>query len=1173
MAKKKRAQRINGEGASAAPRRWKRKIGRRLFLLVLLAVGVVAVAPAIVARTSLRNQLLGVALSAPGWRIESQGANLGWSGKQSLTGVTLVDPAGQSLLTAESISCDRSLLGLAANWRDLGKVRIARPTAYIVTRPGGSNVEDLLATMETSGGDPENKQLPREEKNGFSVQVEVIEGTVHGVDSTTQGAWLLTEANLVAHLDTPSHGALDITGSVNLATAREGTAGNAKFQFQSRAATGHQLDLFLKGFPLEPLEPWLVRALPGAQLKGRLTIDAPQIRWTSDPQRGLQVHTAGRMEIQQLEFSADAILRERVVLQHLQAPWRLMVANNTIAVEQLSLDAGWSNFSARGSLTFDELFALCEKQLPQSQWTLAGEVALDQLTKMLPRTLKLREGVRIDRGVLSLELDSQRAENGFAWSATASLRDVAGSNRGRVIRWQQPIETALALVDSPQGAHIEQWSLTAPFAEAQFATGREEVSGNFQIDLDQFSQDLGQFIQLKPWHLGGSGSGQLSFLRPAVGEFSAHADLELQDLQVIHKEKKLWSDPKLQVVVRAAGTGADLEFHQLSTATIKVRGKDDAFDLQLLQPVNLAEARPSWLVKVEGKGPLAPGVDWLRPWLPNIALELAGEANVQAKLRLAADAVHVIESQGSVVGLRVRSRAFEIDEPNFHFSGDCRWDATADSLESKELQMIGSALAFRARDLGFSMLSAGIPAAKGQVAFRANLERMAAAARLVSGDSSTWLRGTVEGQLQLAPGDGALQAVFSATAAELQLLRADASSTAPEVLWTDPQLQVSGKAIYAIADDRARVEKLEFRGQTLQLTSAATIEQMCTLPRLQANGQLQYDAQELATLLTTYLGSNVRLVGNRHMRFQIAGLLSEVDPQGAPLDWLQRWQMSADAGWLSASVYGLPVGAGKLEGTFQQGQLQFAPLEVAVGNGWLTAHPLLTFGHRSQQLQLSAGPLLRRVQILPQVSQAMLKYIAPVVANATHTEGEFSVHLADSRVPLANPQEAQVAGQLAVHRLSVAPGPMLQELATAVERLKTLSNSKQLFSAVTATRSVKGLTINDRNIDFQVVQGRVYHRNLEFIIDDVPIRSQGSVGFDQSLALVFEIPIQEKWLGKYSRSLAGQTLRIPVNGSLDQWDFDLRAVADLSQRLVKDAASQAIGDEVNRQIEKLFRSR
>ena len=117
--------------------------------------------------------------------------------------------------------------------------------------------------------------------------------------------------------------------------------------------------------------------------------------------------------------------------------------------------------------------------------------------------------------------------------------------------------------------------------------------------------------------------------------------------------------------------------------------------------------------------------------------------------------------------------------------------------------------------------------------------------------------------------------------------------------------------------------------------------------------------------------------------------------------------------------------------------------------------------------------------------------------------------------------------------------------------------------------------MTDQQIEFQVADGRVYHRNLEFIVDDVPVRSQGSVGFDQTLALMIEVPIMEKWVEKERllRSLAGEKIQIPVQGTFQQPRIDERAVANLSQKLLQGVANEAIGGELNRALDKLFKGR
>jgi translocation and assembly module TamB len=144
-----------------------------------------------------------------------------------------------------------------------------------------------------------------------------------------------------------------------------------------------------------------------------------------------------------------------------------------------------------------------------------------------------------------------------------------------------------------------------------------------------------------------------------------------------------------------------------------------------------------------------------------------------------------------------------------------------------------------------------------------------------------------------------------------------------------------------------------------------------------------------------------------------------------------------------------------------------------------------------------------------------------------------------------------------------------------VKQIEALSEKKQLLQAVGSPGNSSLLSIDNRQIDFQVADGRVYHRNLEFLVDGVLVQSQGSVGFDQTLSLLIEIPIQDKWIEKKRalRTLAGQSIRIPMQGTFQQPRIDERAVADLSRQLLQGVATEAIGGEINRALDKLFKRR
>ncbi|MCA9229824.1 MAG: hypothetical protein KDA57_04175 [Planctomycetales bacterium] len=1156
-----------------APRRAK----RRLLLFLLLIVALVGAAPTIVANTPLRNLLLARAVSAPGWQIKTEHAAFAWTGEQMLAGVSILDSAGQTLVTAEAISLERSLFALATNQSSLGKLRIVRPALNMVTRADGSNLEDFLAALDADTTAKED-QNASSAKNAPNISVEIVSGIVQGYDQPSQQQWRIDEANLLVGLGSATAGGIALSGNMNLSSAQGGAPGRVQVRFQQIAEHQSQLDLLAETLPLAPLEPFLSRTLPGCRVAGTVSSNA-HIRWTRSLQGELVVQTSGRLDAHQFDLTADALQGDRLTCQTVSAPWEVSFAGDEITVGQLAVDAGWARLQVNGSVTLAELESLSMTSLPKRGLNLAGELQLDRLAVMVPRTLQLREGVQVDSGTMEFHAESKPSDQGLRWSASAKVRDVVGTDGRRAIRWEQPIEAQVELADSDQGPQVKQFLLNSPFAGADLKTAANEVSGDFQLDLGRLSQELGQFVDLDAWQFAGSGAGKLALTRGTGNHFEASAEIHLTDLKVAHESRQIWAEPQLLVHLDASGQEADLQPQRLAAGTIKLRGPRDNLDLELLQEVDLTAVEKDWRLQVQGNGPLDSWADRLRPWTNSVPAEVAGQAQLKAKLNLAAGKVHLLESEGSITGLRVRDAAIAIDEPQLQFAGDCRWDSAANSLSSRELQLVSSSLAFRSRNLSVELGPSSVPTTKGDVAFRANLERLASAVGMVGPPDSIWPRGTTAGNLQLSSNAQRLEANFSATADQLQVVRNAGPDVAPqrrpEVIWAEPQLEASGKANYTIAADRLQLQDLQVTGQTVRFNTTATLDKLTDEGTLQAGGTLEYQEAALDQLLASYLGPEVRVRGDRHVRFQISGQLADSQSSEAPTHWSRRWNFTTDAGWSSASAYGLPLSAARVQSTLRDGQLQFAPFDIAVGQGRLTASPLVIFDPLPQRLILPSGPLVTRVQISQQVSENMLKYVAPIVAGATRSEGEFSVALDRTQIPFADPKQAQVAGQLEVHQLRVAPGPLVAELIALLEQIDALTKGKQLFQAASTPRSSNALTIDNRRIDFQIDRGRVYHRNLEFMVDDVPVRSYGSVGFDQTLALEIEIPIQDKWIDRQSalQSLAGQTIKLPIQGTLAKPQIDQRAVAELSRQMLQGVATEAIGGEINRALEKLFKSR
>lgn len=1167
MAKRRTAQKSSSEPVEEArPPRRKRRFLRRLMLLGILLVGLVGLLPMIVSKSPLRNTLLNWQMPVGGWRIDSSDATLSWWGSQSLADVSIFDPVGQPLVKLESLTLDRSLLALSIPSNHLGKIKLVRPVVFVATSSEGSNVEKFLAAVREQQASSEAISTEGDSKQR-GVDLEIVEGSVLAVDAANGEPWSIEQINLTTQL-VNSTDRISADGTAIIPASASTAGGRLKFRVMPGENGQQQFDLLGEGLPLASLATWLSRSIGECSVAGTASIDA-HATWSlaSDGQRSLS--TWGRAESKDASFRGHVTQGDEVRSRELAIPWKLSVDDGELTVEELRIVADWAELEGRGSVSLAELEEIKLGKLPKREFAISGKASLAPLAQMLRATLRIRPGVRIDSGEIKFVAKSNHQDGKLRWTADGTLANLTGQDGGRAIKWEEPVKVAAQWVDATTGPRLDRLTLAAPFASGDFTTSADRVQGEFALDLSRLSRELGQFVDMRGLDCRGSASGNLRFTASEGDAFGAEAEVAVRELVVSKNNVPLWQDNQLNLKLQAVGSANQLKPQSLSTGSLEMRGVRDSLVAKLVAPVDLVNRGP-WSVQVEGAGPLESWAGRLRPWWGGFPTELSGDAAFKANVTAGPAEVQISGLEGSVNQLHVRKDSIAIDEPHVNFSGECQWQAGERRIGSKEFQLASSVAAFRSRDLRLEFPERRVPLMTGEVAYRTDLERLCGALGLIRGNGSAWGRGSAKGALRFATNSEQIVADFVGDGEQLQLVKAGTAGP-PTVVWAEPKLHSAGKAIYNIADERATIEGLTVEGQTIQVVSHVVWEKPLAGGPVSVRGDLHYDPAMLAGIVAGFAGPEFQVQGDRVVRFEAQGTPSSL----TAAHWSRAWQAKAEAGWTTASVFGLPIGEGKLRSWLSDGQVRIEPLDLVVGTGKLTLNPIIFLDPMPQRVVIPAGPVVSNVQISPAVSEQMLKYVAPVLAGATRVDGQFSLALAETQVPLADPKLTRTAGQLAVHQLTVLPGPLLADLFRVVEQVESLKDPRNLLGAASQSKPKKLLSMNDQQIDFQVVDGRVYHRQIEFIIDNVPIRSQGSVGFDQTLALMIEIPIQDRWIdGEESlRGLAGQKLQIPIQGTFQNPRVDQRAVADITRQLIRNSAGQAIGSEINRQLEKLFQGK
>ena len=298
--------------------------------------------------------------------------------------------------------------------------------------------------------------------------------------------------------------------------------------------------------------------------------------------------------------------------------------------------------------------------------------------------------------------------------------------------------------------------------------------------------------------------------------------------------------------------------------------------------------------------------------------------------------------------------------------------------------------------------------------------------------------------------------------------------------------------------------------------------------------------------------------------------LFEVSQQAATGQALVPGSLAAavSLAWNDASVMKVPLGATQFNVQLGQSIAQLSsnstdgPISTA-----MQLRPTVDMRTQNPMLIMGQGKLLDQYQLKAEDSRTWLKYAAPLIADATSAEGQASIELVGANVPLFDPMKSTVQGTLDVHNLTIGAGPLAKQLIPLIDQVRTLLKP----GSSSVEDRTTWLQLKPQQIPVVVQQGRVHHQDFEMNYKDLLIRTRGSVGFDQTMDLIADIPIHDDWVqdNKLLATLKGKSISIPIQGTLNKPQLDRRVITQMTQQLVKDAAINAANERVTEEANKL----
>jgi hypothetical protein len=381
----------------------------------------------------------------------------------------------------------------------------------------------------------------------------------------------------------------------------------------------------------------------------------------------------------------------------------------------------------------------------------------------------------------------------------------------------------------------------------------------------------------------------------------------------------------------------------------------------------------------------------------------------------------------------------------------------------------------------------------------------------------------------------------------------------------------------------ARVDVLSLRSEVGNLQVAGSVADwkgdfLCDL-----RGEANSDLQLLIAHLPVHLQREVQIEGLRISKVSIRGPLNSLtmaplpeDPNKPPVPGLPpapepnaaekaNLELGAEVAWTRAKVFGIDSNNGQMEIATREGRVSVNPIQVPVSGGRFLGRPQLVLGQQPLTVELAAGPVLENVALSQDMCRSWIKYIAPLMADATSVDGKLSLSMTQAVFPLDNPGGGIASGKLIMQEGRVGPGPIADEI------LKGVSTIVQVSGQTLDPDEAVWMQMPKQEINFVLKDGRVSHDNVEFHVGQVIVRSSGTVGTaDKSLDLLVDFHLPEEWMtrGPVLAALGGETLQLKIGGTLDQPRIDNKPFAEFGKRAGVKAAAGLIQQLIERRQQK-----
>jgi translocation and assembly module TamB len=1140
-----------------------RKLLVVMFVLSLLGGILVLLGPTIIAHTALRDRVLNMAIGLDG-DIDTARGSFGWFSPIVLEEVGVFDRDDTSVIEVESLTSDTTLLGLVMNPGNPGKFTIHHPVVNIVLREKGSNLEDVLRPLLTKKGSSSTS----------SVGVKITDGVVNIHDTVAKRKFQLQQVELDLAMDKTAKVPIELDASASMPTDGQRATMNVAVRGGSEDGGMEEgmIDCQVQAFPLEVVEPFVRRALPGAELTGLMAVNAHGTWGEGKDRKTMSLQ--GNAKVRDFALAADALGSDHLKLERIDLPCQITQSGDEIRIERLALKTDVGQMAIEGTLLAEDLNPSGLMTILQSEaYRLEGQLDLARLGQLLPNTLRIREGTEITDGQLQVVLVGEPRREGISWEGRVETTNLQAKANGKRVDWREPLTVEFAAHQTAEGPVVDRAKCTSNFLTLEGSGTLDDMQADGDFDLEKLVAEIERFVDLRDFELAGSGQAKLRWQRTGDDGFTTHADLQANNFALAAPGRRAWRERS--VIVRLDADGRLVKAKKgwqlagVEKAKLGFEAAGERLTAELLEPIEKLSGA-TVPVEIDWQGPLETWLARIDPWVSTVGWELSGAGILKATLVYGPEGVDVRKAVFASEPFRWTGGGLFIDERRLDAAVKGTWDSIARKLDVPNGTIEADTVLVKLSQATIKVPTAGPPTLMGTLKFDgdlAQINRWTQDPRQPSREMSGKLNGQAVVSRNGRDTAAKLTARIDDFAVAERAVRSGKRDDAGG--WRERQLTLTATANYRDTDQILEIESAEIASSALRATLEGKIQAPADECLLDLAGTIDYDWQTLAPFWRPYVGDEVNIVGNESRKFMLRGPLPKTGMSLAGM--LKPLTAEAGIGWQKAEAYGLPIGGGEIVARLDKGAIEIRPIDVAVSDGRFTLAPNVRVAPEPGEVRLGKGPVLTQVRFTPEITQRYLQYAMPFLAGTARIDGQFSFDLDGARLPLDNPKSGDLGGRVIIHSVQVTPGPMAEQFLSLGKQIEDLLSGRlPAFGQPSGTQSL--LTVPEQQVEVRMVNGRIYHRGMQFVVGKIPLRTVGSVGLDNSLEMLaeFSIPTEGIGKGKLLDTLKGKTIQVPISGSLTNWKWSDSAVKQLVGQITGNVGKGLLLDEVGKQLDKFL---